>query len=551
MSANDNTKTHSRTRAVIYARVSSARQVEEGHGLESQAVRCREYAERKGYEIVETFLDKAISGSLSDRPGVMAMLSYLKQHSRSGEIVVIIDDISRLARDTRVHTDLRLAIGLAGGKLESPSITFGEDSDSIFVENVLASASQHQRQKNGEQTKNRMRARVMNGYWVFHAPTGYVYKKVSGHGLLLVRDEPLASIVQEALEGFASGRLLTQGEVKRFLESQPEYPCKTKQGTVRYEEVLRLLTRPHYAGYIEVPHWGVPLRKGHHEGLIDLQTFEKIQQRIKGGARVFSSTDIGEDFPLRGYAVCAECGGALTAGWSKSKTGKRHPYYFCFTKGCACRGKSIKRDVMEEQFGALLQGLRPASQTAALFKGLFLDAWGQYASRTEEIAKALRDDLRKTEQQIEHLLDRIVEASTPSVIVAYERRIAGLEKDKLIIIEKLQENAAPRANASEQFEPAFRFIENPHELWASERMEHKKLVLKLTFANRLAYCRNSGFRTPQTTLPFKALEAVRGTKCGMAEGEGFEPSRRLPAYTRSRRAPSTTRPPLRSSARLY
>ena len=31
----------------------------------------------------------------------------------------------------------------------------------------------------------------------------------------------------------------------------------------------------------------------------------------------------------------------------------------------------------------------------------------------------------------------------------------------------------------------------------------------------------------------------------MAEREGFEPSRRLPAYTLSRRAPSTTRPPLR------
>jgi hypothetical protein len=30
----------------------------------------------------------------------------------------------------------------------------------------------------------------------------------------------------------------------------------------------------------------------------------------------------------------------------------------------------------------------------------------------------------------------------------------------------------------------------------------------------------------------------------LAEREGFEPSRRLPAYTRSRRAPSTTRPPL-------
>lgn len=494
--------------------------MEEGHGLESQAMRCREYAERKGYEVVETFFDKAISGSLSERPGVMAMLSYLKHHSASGEIVVIIDDISRLARDTRVHTDLRLAISLAGGKLESPSITFGEDSDSIFVENVLASASQHQRQKNGEQTKNRMRARAMNGYWVFHAPTGYAYKKVSGHGKLLVRDEPLATIVQEALEGFASGRFETQGAVKRFLESQPEYPCKTKDGHVRYEEVLRLLSRPHYAGYIEVPHWGVSLRKGHHEGLIDLQTFERIQSRIKGGVRAFTNTDIGEDFPLRGFTSCASCGGPLTAGWSTGKSGKKHAYYHCFTKGCACRGKSIKRDVIEGQFGEVLQSLRPAAQTASLFKELFFKAWDERGSRAEDIAKALRDDLRKTEQQIEQLLDRIVESSTASVIAAYERRIAQLEKDKLITIEKLRGNAFPKHDSDAQFERAFRFLENPHELWDSERSEHKKLVLKLTFADRLAYCRIGGFRTPKTTLPFKALEAVAGGKCKMAGHAG-------------------------------
>jgi hypothetical protein len=32
----------------------------------------------------------------------------------------------------------------------------------------------------------------------------------------------------------------------------------------------------------------------------------------------------------------------------------------------------------------------------------------------------------------------------------------------------------------------------------------------------------------------------------MAERKGFEPSRQLPAYTLSKRAPSTTRPPLRN-----
>ncbi len=36
----------------------------------------------------------------------------------------------------------------------------------------------------------------------------------------------------------------------------------------------------------------------------------------------------------------------------------------------------------------------------------------------------------------------------------------------------------------------------------------------------------------------------------VADREGFEPSRRLPAYTRSRRAPSTTRPPVLKTGRV-
>ncbi len=116
------------------------------------------------------------------------MLDWLKAN-QSDKPVVIIDDVSRLARGLDAHLRLRTAIGGAGGRLESPSIEFGEDSDSILVENLLASVSQHQRQKNAEQTTNRMRARAMNGYWVFAAPKGYRFEKTS-EGKKLVPDEP-------------------------------------------------------------------------------------------------------------------------------------------------------------------------------------------------------------------------------------------------------------------------------------------------------------------------------------------------------------------------
>ena len=312
---------HSRKKAVLYCRVSSTKQTTRGDGLGSQETRCREYAKYKGYDVSEVFKDD-MSGSLINRPGMQDMLAYLRKHSKRQPHVVIIDDISRLARGLEAHLQLRSAISKAGGVLESPSIEFGEDSDSMLVENLLASMSQHQRQKNSEQTRNRMRARLQNGYWVFQAPVGYRYERVSGHGKMLVRNEPLASILQEALEGYASGRFQLQAEVKRFLESHPEYP-PDKNGEIRNQRVTELSTRSVYAGYVEAPDWDVSLRPAHHEPLISFSTFRKIESRLKGHAKVLARKNINVDFPLRGFVICGHCGAPLTACWSKG----RHDYY--------------------------------------------------------------------------------------------------------------------------------------------------------------------------------------------------------------------------------
>lgn len=305
------------SKAVIYCRVSSAKQTVRGDGLGSQETRCREFAKYKGYEVVGVFQDDT-SGSLTSRPGMQSMLSFLRKQRKEPH-AVIIDDISRLARGLMAHFELRVQIGDAGGVLVSPSIEFGEDSDSQLVENLLASVSQHQRQKNGEQTVNRMRARIQNGYWVFQAPVGYRYERESGHGKLLVRDEPNASILQEAFEGYASGRFETQVEVKRFLERHPSFPKDLPNGEIRNQRVHDLLTRTVYTGYVEAPNWGVGLREGKHKGIITLDTFEKMQARLKSTAKAPARKDINADFPLRGFILCDDCNKPLTGCWSQGK----------------------------------------------------------------------------------------------------------------------------------------------------------------------------------------------------------------------------------------
>ncbi len=505
--------------AVIYARVSSIKQSTVGDGIRSQETRCREFARMKNYEVVGVFEDD-VSGSLVDRPGMKQMLAYIRKRKNAG-LIVIIDDVTRLARGVQTHLELRAAIAKAGGKLESPSTEFGEDSDSLLVEHLLASVSQHQRQKNGEQTKNRMKARLQNGYAVFPAPVGYRYASVSGRGKMLVRNEPVASIIQEALEGFASGRFETQAQVMRFFQDEPLFP-KDGKGSVTNQRTYIVLNNIHYAGYVEAPEWGVTRRKGHHEPLISLETYEQIQNRLHGVNRAPKRANLREDFVLRGFVTCADCNGPLTSCWSKGSHA-RYPYYLCPKKGCASYGKSIRRAKIEGEFETLLQSVTPTEKLFKVASLMFKDLWDRRASLAKEQAKALSAQVSKIEKQVAQFLDRIVESNVPSVISAYEEKVAKLEHEKLVIREKLGKDTRPHASFDATLRTALEFLGNPQKLWASEHLKDKQTVLKLAFAGKLAYARNEGFSTVNLSLPFKWLGQNSGGKLEMAHPTGFEP----------------------------
>lgn len=509
----------SRRQAVIYCRVSTNRQVVEGDGLNSQETRCREFARMKGHEVIEVFRDD-VSGKFSNRPGMKAMLAFLRKHRTRG-LVVIIDDVSRLARGLSAHLELRASIASAGGLLESPSIEFGEDSDSLLVENLLASVSQHQRQKNGEQAKNRMRARMMNGYWVHQAPMGYRYQRIAGRGAMLRREEPLASVVQEALEGFASGRFESQAEVLRFLQASPVFP-KDSRGIVRHQRVGDMLAQPVYAGYLESKVWDISLRPAQHEGLISFETFQRIRDRLSGGVYAPRRKNLNEDFPLRGFVICDDCGTPLTACWSKGSH-SHHPYYLCPKRGCASYGKSIRRDRIEGEFETLLQDVAPSETLFRIARRMFADLWAHRAQQAETQAKAMTAQLAKVEKQVAQLLERILDASLPSVISAYEEKISRLEEEKLLIREKMASARRPASSFDKTLRTALDFLANPWKLWKSERLEDKQTVLKLAFADRLRYTRKSGFRTADLSMPFKILTQVSGARSLMADRGGFEP----------------------------
>ncbi|MCR6734317.1 MAG: zinc ribbon domain-containing protein [Afipia sp.] len=81
--------------------------------------------------------------------------------------------------------------------------------------------------------------------------------------------------------------------------------------------------------------------------------------------------------------VCAECEKPLTACWSTSKTGAKHPYYMCFEKSCERNRKSIRREKIETEFASMLQKLTPEQSAVGLAYELFKNAWAQRMAQAE------------------------------------------------------------------------------------------------------------------------------------------------------------------------
>ncbi|EKF40206.1 resolvase-like protein [Nitratireductor indicus C115] len=503
----------------IYCRVSSIKQAKSGDGLRSQETRCRDYARSKGYEVVRVFTDD-VSGSSSKRDGMTAFLAALSAND-GDPIPVIIDDVSRLARDVIAHKQLRISIAMEGGILESPNMQFGDDADSEFQEMIRALVAQHQRQKNAEQTTHRMRARVQNGYWVFRAPTGYKYVRQQGSGKVIVRDEPTASIVQCALEGYASDEFASQADVMRFLQDEPLYP-KDRTGKVRNQRISDMLRNWIYAGYVEAPGWGIARRKGNHEAIVSTETMQRIEDKLNGINRAPYRKELSGDFPLRGYVICDDCGNPLTACWSKGSHG-RYPYYLCPKRGCESYGKSIRRDKIEGEFERMLTSMQPSETLFRVATMMFEDAWNAQRGQADMQKKALKAELADIERKISRLLERIIEATVPSVVATYEKSIGALEQEKVIVEERIQNSGRPRSNYDDALRTALGFLANPCNLWRSGRLEDRHAVLKLAFADRLRYTRKDGFRTANLTLPFKVLGAFRCGENEMARPKGFEP----------------------------
>ena len=203
--------------------------------------------------------------------------------------------------------------------------------------------------------------------------------------------------------------------------------------------------------------------------------------------------------------------------------------------------KSIRRDQIEGDFADLLKQLQPSAPMLEVVKAMFADAWEQRRRQAAAFAESAKRELTRIEAKIENLLDRIIDAPTDGVASSYEKRLAKLESEKLLLTGKTAKSGKPQRPFGEMFELALGFLSNPCILWEKGGLQGQHTVLKLAFGQKLAYCKKEGFRTPQVSVPF-VLFGVWKKDSQMADRQGFEPWMGLHPCRFSRPVHSTTLP---------
>lgn len=484
-------------KALIYCRVSSAKQVQEGHGLESQEHRCREFARHNSLSVESVFQDGDISGSLFERPAMRQLLKYLDQH-KGESYIVIFDDLKRFSRDVETHYRLKKEL-VKRRKAELKCLNFNFEDSPIgtFIETVMAGYAQLEREQNTEQVCNKMTARIEKGYWCFCPPTGYKYQNSIEHGKILTPVRPIANIVAEGLTAYANNILLGQVDLQRFLESKKLYRLLGAK-KIHLEFVKRILTEPLYAGWVEYPKWKISRRRGHHRAIIAKATFEKNQLKLKRPERKIRLTDRLE-FPLRRIISCGVCSRKMTGSTSRGQY-KSYPHYTCNNKECTATPKNITAGLLEEEYVRLLSRISSKTDATELAKQIARRICNDKDQDVLIGNETSSFEIESLGKQIDGYIDQIPRTSNPGIRARYEAKIEELE----VKIRELE--TVPKEQNETDYERTRRivlkFLTNPAEAWKDTDNEIRLLIHNLIFTENPRYSTQSGFATPKLAEPF-------------------------------------------------
>ena len=462
---------------IIYTRVSTEDQKENGFSLQDQERRIRKYCDEQGYNVIAHYQDDS-SAKDFNRPQFQKMLADLREKRIKPSLLICLrmDRFSRSLEGTIIMTkvlkEFKVEIYFIEGNVDLST----PESSILYMLSALLPQVENERR--GLNTKTGMRQALRQGKWMWHAPIGYYNDKLNK---TIHPSEDAKYIKQGFLE--VSYGIKSPDMIRKELNSIGFKCCK--------QSFSKLLKDIFYTGKIFIKAWKdepEQIVKGIHEAIIDDDLFERVQNILNGRIRKQpKKSKLNTLYPLRGHLICKLCGHNLTASSSKGSIKKYH-YYHC-QNGCKER---ISAPLVNQEYEKLLSSIVVNKEISELYTEALKDAYEQNEGLKEKKIQDCLKSISNSENRLKSIDDKFINNTLD--IENYTRITNSLKNDIKQSNEELTLLSETETNLDKQLKYGINFISHLDYYYINAPLELKGKITSSIFPEKLIFDENK-YRT--------------------------------------------------------
>ena len=405
--------------AVIYARYSCDNQTEQS--IEGQLRVCRDYAERNNILILDTYIDRAMTGTNDLRPDFQRMIRDSAKRQWNYVLVYKLDRFSRNKYEATVHKN---TLKNNGVKVVSAMENIPDSPEGIILESLLEGMNQYYSAELSQKIKRGMYETRRKGHYQGGAlPYGY-----RSQGRQIAIDEDQAEVVRYMFEQYSVGV-----HVSTIISNLTAQGVCYKGKPFLPNMVYGILKNEKYSG---VYHKGEEIIDNMYPRIVPQPLYDAVRKKVEKNR--YGRKSVKAVYLFRDKITCGCCGYSVCAESGTARGGEVIRYYKCYGRKRyrnGCELKMIRKDVLEE---FIVDAIVKELSKPSTFEAMIINLLDEQERQSAESAKVtvLKREKAKVDKALDNLVaaleQGIMSATTNKRLHELEQQQAELERSLLI-----------------------------------------------------------------------------------------------------------------------
>lgn len=410
--------------AVIYARYSSDSQTEQS--IEGQLRVCEEFAKNNNILILNTYIDRAMTGTNDNRPDFQQMILDSGKQNWDYVLVYKLDRFSRNKYETAKYKKILKDNGV---KVLSAMENIPDSPEGLILESLLEGMAEYYSAELAQKVKRGMHETRLKGLYQ-GGGISYGYK-IDGRKIVI--NEETSEVVKYIFKQYSNGVY-----VSTIIKTLTERGIMKNGRPFHPNTVYDILKNEKYTGIYKHEE---EIITNMYPQLIDKETFEKVRSKSK--ANHYGKRSVKTIYLLRNKLKCGYCGMPISAESGTKRNGEKANYYKCigikkYHNGC--NKETVRQDVLEEfVINTIIEELSKPKNLNTIVKNL-MEIQNDLTTKN-----SMLNILLKQQKQTQNSLDNVMRAiehgimnnTTNKRMTELEKQLEDLERQILIERSKL------------------------------------------------------------------------------------------------------------------